>query len=76
MTALLTELERLVDQMDDFGKDLLLLQARSIAQMRPAVRKSPSLYVVGGSRDARGGGQPDVLHLGQSKPLVVRRQVP
>lgn len=59
------ELERLIDQMDDFGQELLLLQAQSIAQMRPAPSNPPSLYLVGSVRHARRRDQADVLHLRQ-----------
>lgn len=65
MASLKAELERVIDQMDEFGQELLLLQARSIAQMRPAPRTAASLYLVGSMRHARRGDQADVLHLRQ-----------
>lgn len=63
--SLKAELERLIDQMDEFGQELLLMHAQSIAQMRPAPRKAPSLRLVHGAGAVRRGDQPDVLHLRQ-----------
>lgn len=66
------EIMRCFDSTDRLGQELILAQARSLQELRPASAK-PLLRVVGGvSSSAYSGDQADVLHLGQGEALEFR----
>ena len=75
MQTLIAELTRCCAEMDDAGRGILLLQAKTLATMRPRARRQALLTVIAdnsgrlGPKDA-----PDVLKLSKGKLLPIPRQ--